>query len=813
MFNTYIKVAIRNILKTKLYSFLNIVGLAIGLAGTILIILYTNHQLTYDSYHQSSDRIYRITSEFTMEGKVEKFAASSFNIAPLFKQEYPEVEEFARFNSAGQLIINQNENNIKIDYAYYTDQAALKIFKHEFINGNPINALTGINKAVLNESTAKKIFGSEDPVGKSLKLSNGKVFTVTGVFKDFPDNVHLKYDILLSMDTLVQLMIKKQGPESVDLNNTHALWQIDPFSYILLKPKVNEINFIDKIKGFGDKYANSYGKEFNASFEAKIQRLRDIHHCTLQWDLPQGKKEYIALFIIVGLFLLTIACINYMNMATARSAKRAKEVGLRKVVGAQKKQIILQFLIESVIITFIALFFAFIIVELVLPVFNQFAGTKLQIGLNTPWFLYLGIFFVTFIVGILSGSYPAFFLSSFQPAIVIKGEITKGNKGKLIREILVIFQFTLSIIMIIGTLIVIKQLNYLRNYPLGYNQENILVVNATRDSTYEQSYASFREELLKNPDISDVATSSNTPSGEQGKVVFSAENKGKITNNSMNFMVVDASYLKLLNLQFIEGTNFPTADGIHSTALNPDGSGEQYVINESARKLINWEDKALNHQISQSGIASNGKVIGVVKDFHYNSLHNPIEPLAFIVSNRPQNIISIKIKNTDTVKSIAFIEMLWNRHFQKVNFEYSFLDDVIDAQYESELKLSKIFSYFAIMCIFIACLGLLGLASYAAQQRTKEIGIRKVMGSSVKNIVFLLTKDFSKLVLISNIVAIPVSYYLMYKWLTAFPYHIAVPISSFIIAISSAFIISWITVGIIAHRAATSNPAETLRYE
>ncbi|HOD54171.1 MAG TPA: ABC transporter permease [Candidatus Cloacimonadota bacterium] len=812
MLSSYFKVAIRNIMKTKLYSFLNILGLSIGLAGLILIILYTYYQMTYDTYHQNADRIYRIASKFSVDGKEDLFAASSFAIAPLFKEDYPEVEDFVRFSNMGDLVLKYNNALYKVSGNYFCEQSVFKMFTHEIIAGSEKDALTGLNKVVISESTAEKIFADEDPIGKNLTNPQGQVYTVTAVFKDLPGNVHLRYNALYSAENLNQRLIALQGPGARDYHNPQFLWQINDMSYILLKSNTNHDAFIKKAIGFGDKYMNEQGKQFNTFFEPLIQPLRDTHYGKLQWDSPAGKKEYIALFIMVGFFLLLIACINYMNLSTARSAKRAKEVGLRKVVGAQRNQLITQFLTESVLIALIALFFALIIAELVLPLFNQMAGTQLSLKSHIPWWLYPSFLILTVLVGMISGSYPAFFLSAYQPAIVIKGELTKGVKGKLIREILVVFQFSLSIIMIISTLVVLKQLNYLRSQPLGYQKENVINIEAARDSVYAQNYVAFRNEILKESTVKGVATSNSAPVGEQGKLIFAYEKNGKTVTVGFNYMVVDPSFLKLMGIPLAQGRNFESVDGVHYSGKMIETIPTEFVINEAAAKSAGWSNP-INQKFSNAGDPNLGKVIGVVKDFNYNSLHNTVEPLALLPSNRVERSISIRISAENTPQTLAKLEVIWGKYFPNTPFDYQFIEEKIDQLYASELKLSKIFTYFSIMCILIACQGLLGLATFASQQRTKEIGIRKVMGSNIRSIIILLTKDFSKLVIISNVIALPLAFFLMNYWLKKFPYHIGIPVSSFIIAMTSGFVIAWLTVGVVAYKAASANPVEALHYE
>ncbi len=809
MLKNYIKIALKNIMNSKLYSFLNIIGLAIGLAGVILIALYTYNELSYEHYHDNYKRIYRISSDFVIEGKEDHFAQSSLIIGPLFKQEYSEVEDYGRLIQLGKSLFIRNNKSTFIQNTFYADPSILQIFKHEFIYGDPKTALTGINKIVLSEEYAQKFFGDENPLNQVITSGNGVPYQVTGVFKNYPDNIHIKYDALAS----IKNQINRMGPGAESTQNLNGLWNVSCFTYILLKENSNFETFHKKTDGFYNKYMAELGKQINAKYQPNIQQLVNTHFEKLEWDVPQGKKEYIMIFIIVGIFLITIASINYMNLATARSAKRAKEVGLRKVVGAQKSQLISQFLIESIILALIALFLAFIMVELILPVFNQLAEKKLSFDSHTPWWIFSGIFIITILIGLGSGSYPAFFLSSYQPAIVIKGEATKGKKGKLIRQILVVFQFSLSIIMIIGTLIVIRQLNFLKTHDLGYKKENLIFFQALVDSAYVNNYNSFRSDLLKDSDILGMATSTNEPIAEQGKLVFPFYDKGKTINKPISFLYVDASYIPLMGIKFSKGENFQTLDGTTVSGNFTNNTFPGYIINESAARLMGWEKNPIGQLIGDPSYQSKVPVIGMVKDFNYNTLHNPVEPLIILPSQNPLNYIYIRIKAGDPSFTVAKIEKTWLKYFTRFPFEYKFLEDNIEEKYLSESRLVKVFGYFAIMCIFIACLGLLGLATFAAQQRTKEIGIRKVMGGSIKSIILLLTKDFSKLVLISNLIAWPVSYYLMSSWLNNFPYHISVPILSFLYATVIAFFIAWLTVGLVAYRTATANPVDALRYE
>ncbi len=812
MFSNYFKIAIRNILKNRLYSLLNIVGLAIGLLGAILIILYGYNELNYDNYHKNADRILRIASHYNENETDHWIAGGSFPIAQLFKEDYPEVEEYARFTGVEQLLLINHNIKIYENLCFYGNQGILKVFTHEFIYGTPQGALTGANKVILSESLAKKLFGDVDPLDQTLTTGSKEIYKVTGVFKDFPDNVHLKYNILLSEDTFIYKQISNGEGESVNVRNPELLWQSNQFNYVLLKEKANKSVFLEKTKNFYKKYMEPLGKGYG-TFEPIMEPLKRTHFSKLLWDLPQGNEEYFYIFLIIALFLLTIASVNYMNLATARSASRAKEVGLRKVVGAQKSQLIRQFIFESVIVSFIALFLAVVLAELVLPTFNQWTYKKLDFGLNTPWWLYLGLIGVTGVVGIISGSYPAFYLSSIQPAAVIKGEATKGVKGRLVRQILVVFQFSLSIIMIIGTLVVSKQLKFLRTHELGFDKDNVLVINAVRDSLYEQRYIAFRTEALKQTGILDMATAGNIPIGEQNSNVFAYENAGKTSSNGFYFLVVDANFFKFMGLKFVEGKDFETQDKIHVLGL---GLGTtQFIVNEALAKAMGCSGKATGQKFGVRGDtdSNNSKIIGVVNDFNYLSLRSSIAPLVFIPVRRAAGTILVRLDSANIKTNTCTLEKIWNKYFPVEPFEFKILSDEIQKQYTNEEKLAEVFTYFSIMCIIIACLGLLGLATFAAQQRTKEIGIRKVLGGSVGGIIILLTKDFSKLVLISNVLAWPIAYYLVQLWLGHFPYHINTPVMSFLLATVSAFVIAWITVGIVAFKTASMDPVIALRCE
>ena len=810
--NNYFKVAFRNILKTKLYSFLNIIGLSIGLLGVILIFLYTNNEINYENYHENKDRIYRINSYFNIAEQEDYFAVSSFPIAYLFNEEYPEVKDFVRLQKMHErYFLEKDEVKTFLDKVYYADESLLDIFTHEFIFGDKESALSSFESIMLSQSVAKQIFGDINPVGETLKDGTDRTYKVTAVFKDFPDNVHLKYNVILPMQPAIQLTVEARGEEAVSPYNPNLLWQVNQYSYILLEENAKIEDLLLKVEGFYDKFMAEMGKQINASFKPIVTPLKDLHFSNFHWDEPQGKRDYIYIFIIVSVFLLLIACINYVNLATARSMKRAKEVGIRKVLGAYKSQLIKQFLSESILTGFISLFFAMLMVELILPTFNELTGKSLSFGLSAPLNIYLFIIVVTFLVGVVSGIYPAMFLSSYSPSSVLKGEITKSKKAGMTRKILVVFQYTLSIIMISGTLIVITQLKFLRNYDIGFDKDNVVVVSVERQANYSSKYLAFKNELLSSPFIENMATANQSVLKGVSKLVFDVHYENETSSQGFNLQTVDPEYFEVMGIEFVDGKTFDSVDGLTAeSAFNQSGVIE-YIINESALKSINWKDN--NRRMNLGDNETKGKVIGVVKDFHYYSLRNPIEPLVFLPNRNYQTDIHIRISHKGIKEVLPLIESVWKKHFPDSPLEYSFMDSSIEAMYQTENKLSQIFTYFAIMCIFISCLGIIGLATFSIQQRTKEIGVRKILGASKYSIVMMLNAEFTKLVNISGIISLPISYIVMSKWLDSFTYKVSFPYISLIFAFILAWLIAWITVSVVTYKIAISKPVDAIRYE
>ncbi|PKP33879.1 MAG: hypothetical protein CVU00_09505 [Bacteroidetes bacterium HGW-Bacteroidetes-17] len=822
MIKNYFKSAYRNIIRNKFYSFINILGLAIGFMATIIILLYNQNELNYDKHNKKYDRIYRLESHFTIAGKDDLFAITSVPLGPAFKVEYPEVEEFVRLFGDDGMLIEIDENKYYEDRLFWADSTIFNVFTHEFIYGDPMNALTEPNTCVINETLARKYFGNNNPMGEVIKAANEISFKITGVIKDQPDNTHLKYNGLFSIVTLSERI----GRERFNSFDPAAFWNINPFTYILLKENSSMESILEKSPLFYEKYMKAVGDQINAGFIPKATPLADIHlNSNLKGDEPTGNKAYVLIFTIVALFILVIAGINYMNMATARSTKRAKEVGLRKVIGAVRSQLMRQFLSESLILALIAFLISLLAVSLILPSFNELAGKNLVFGIETSGII-LWTLLISIGVGLLSGSYPSFYLSAFAPIKVLKGKINTGKSKGSLRKILVVFQFIISISMIVGTLVVTKQLNYMRSKDLGFAKDNILVTTIQADTNLLKKMPTFREELLQNPNVKDLSTSNGYPGNIGGIIVMKVEQDTKLgtsdstasssggsqmVEESLNFTMIDYDFLNLYEIKFKDGRNFSREMG---TDLQ-----EGVIINEACAKELGWTDNPLGKKIG-FGLQLDGtftrstKVIGVVKDFNYRSLHNAVEPLALFLTDRPLNAVSIKIGTENRQQTIQFIEDKWNKFGAIHPFDYNFLKDTMDDMYQAEEKIGKVFTIAALLSVFIALLGLLGLSSFIAEQRTKEIGIRKVVGATLESILAFLFKEFVILILIAFVIASPIAWYLLNNWLDSnFVYATNIGLLTFLLAGFIAFVIGILTISFHIYRAASSNPVDALKYE
>ncbi|MGH7598880.1 MAG: ABC transporter permease [bacterium] len=813
MLKNYLKITLRNLRKHKVYSFINILGLAIGITCCLLILLYVQDELNYDRFHQRSDRIHRlvISGRARGEARVLSTAQSPSPWAPAFVQDNPGVENYVRFKtplSRWLISIPNTEKRFYEKRFYFADATVFDVFDYELLRGDPREALKRPNAVVLTETAAKKYFGADDPMGKVLTADNNYEFTVTGVMRDAPQNSHLRFDFLASFATLT-VPGNARGDFLYGANlDDMTIFGLNPqvYTYLLFRPNYTPEQFNQMMPAFLQKYVGSNLQRLGLELNPILQPLTSIHlHSHLDAEVsPNSDINTVYIFLAVSGFILLIACINFMNLATARSANRAKEVGLRKVVGSDRGALIKQFLGESTFLALIATFIAIAFLQILLPWFNEIASKQLSIHWGNGVFL-ATLLAIVLIVGLIAGSYPAFFLSAFQPAVVLKGKLKLGTAGANLRRVLVVAQFAASIIFIIGTVVVYRQLQYVQNQNLGFDKEHVLVIPVV-DPPARFQFPSFQNAIQQNPGILSVSASSSVPGGLIGVGLLHPEGIPDNENVSMEMMFVDHDFLPALGIAMAAGRNFSRDYSTDST--------DAFIINETAAARLGWKNDAVGKVLDFVN-QRRGRVIGVMKDFHMKSLHQKIEPLAIHLafSMDPYINFVVRLSPQDIPAKLAFVEEKWRQVYPLHPFEYSFLDDDFDHLYRAEQLRGKIFSAFAGLAIFIACLGLFGLAAFSAEQRTKEIGIRKILGAAEGQIVFLLSKEFVLLVLIANLVAWPIAYWTMHNWLQDFAYRTSLQWDIFILGGIAALAISLLTVSFQAIKAALANPVEALRYE
>jgi len=808
MFKNYLLSLYRNIIRNKFYTVLNIIGLSIGIVVAIFILLYVQDELSYDKHNVNHERTYRVESDFTIGNKHDMFAIVPIPLGPALKIEFPEIEEFVRLMDVGNNLFRYEEKEYYEDGFYIADSTIFKVFTHEFLIGDPKNSLSEPNTIVITDKIAKKYFGNNNPMGKIIISGSGTNYKVTGVIKNMPGNSHLKYDALISTATIAA----EVGYEEFNSLEPVRFWNIGVYTFLLLKENSSMQSIHEKFPAFYEKYMKAIGDDFNASFNLLSTPLLETHFKQgLSSEQPSGNKAYILIFSAVAAFILLIAAINYMNMATARSANRAKEVGIRKVVGAYKNQLIRQFLSESIVLALIAMLIAMLIVNILLPDFNTLADKTLYFSFSGNPLIVAEILLVTLIIGFMSGSYPAFYLSSFLPVRVLKGATSKsGKKGGVLRKILVVIQFFIAIFMIIGTIVIYGQLHFLKNKDLGFDKENVVVMEI-QDSTFRSKVQTFKEELLLNTDIISATNSTGVPGRIEWIQVMRIEQEGAMEDHATILAQTDYDYIETMEMEIIAGRNFDKKMG--TDAL------EAVIINETAAKEFGWDDNPIGKKIHY-GFELDGtggrmlKVIGVVKDFHFRSLHNKIESVILFISEQPRYLLSCRINNENKKKALEHIEAKWNEFGAKRPFDYEYLDNSMDEMYAAEEKIGLIIGIATFLTIFIALLGLLGLSSYVAEQKTKEIGIRKVVGASIGNILGLLYKEFASLIIIAFVIAIPVAWWRLDIWLNnSFIYHLSLHWTSFLFAGLSAIIIGMAAISYFIIKAASNNPVDAIKYE
>ncbi len=793
MFKNYLKIALRNIKRQKAYSILNIGGLTIGMTCFILLLLYIQFELSYDKYHENSDRIYRVIRE----GK----SLTPVPLGPKLMEDLPEIASAARLIKRDNILISHQNKHFLEDDFYWADPEIFNIFTIPFIRGNPKTVLIDPFSILLSESIAKKYFNNGNPIGKVLTVEGGSDFIISGVFSDIPGNSHFVMDFIAPYNTYFQI----SGTDNTNWFRNFS------YTYFLLREGVNPDDLESKLLSVIDSYIfknlpmqikNQFKEPYPRVFYA--QPLTKIHlHSHLRQEISANNDiKYIFLFLSIAFMILIIACINYINLATARASKRGKEVGIRKVAGAQRKQLIYQFFGESVVMTLLALIISIILLQLALPAFNNLVDRQLHFDPVSNPQLFWGIVLLTIFVGLFSGSYPALSISGFKPISVLNGIFSKSSRGIALRNILVIAQFSITIFLIICTLIIRNQLNFVKNIDVGYSKEQIISL-PVRDCEIRQNIQAIKSELKENPDVLAVSTSARLPNNINTFTSADWPGRNPDVQFTINYNTADYNFIDLFDIEIIEGRNF-------SREFPSDENGV-FLLNETAMKAAQLESP-IGHEFKHWR-GDIGRIVGVMKDFHLHSLHNPIEPLYIFLDSQDFSNISIKIKSTNIPATIGYIKNIINKFSPNYPFEYSFFDVVFEKAYHSEKRMVTIFSYFALLAIIIACMGLYGLVSYSAEHRIKEIGIRKVLGASVSGIFFILSKEFFKWILLSNIIAWPIAFLYSQKWLQNFAYRTSIDIWVFILSCLLVLITALITVSYQTLRVAYGNPVESLRYE
>jgi putative ABC transport system permease protein len=813
MIKSYFTIGFRNLLKRKGYTTLNILGLSIGITCCLLIFQYVSYERSYDTFQKNTRRIVRLRLDQYKQGKLMWQSATSYpGIGPTMKKDYPEVENFCRLID-DELLLSNVAGNVKFSETkgYYADTSAINMLGVQLLKGSSSAALKGPDKIIISESMAEKYFGADDVLGKTLISRNQNVvkpFEITGVFKDYPKNSHLIIDYLVSYATLVK-ELQLRGDKS-DAANTAFGWY-DFYTYLQLKPGTNLQTFQAKMPAFADRYINSkaWNKTNNVKDRLFIIPLTDIHLFSNynQEAETNGNGSAVNFMFLIGIIIMAIAWINYINLSTARSVERAKEVGVRKVLGAIKANLVRQFMLENLLLNVIAIFMATIAVYILIPWFNNLMGKDIATGFamnGKYWFIFLSIF----ISGtLLSGLYPAFVLSGYRPVAVLKGAFKNTSGGLILRKGLIILQFGISVILIAGTIIVYQQVNFMRNQKLGVNISQTLVLNGAQsvtDTLYQNVLQPFKTELLKQQGIKSMSSSTSV----MGKEIYWTQGFQSIEHKDLGastlyIMGIDYDFIPQFELKLLAGRNF-SKDFITDK--------KAAILNERGAALMGFKNPqdAIGKKIFSRDTFT---VVGVAQSFHHLGLQKPIDPQLIILQPNSREAYSIKLQTTDLQKTIASVKTTWGKYFPNDPFNYFFLDENFNNQYQSDQRFGEMFTLFAFLAILIACFGLLGLSAYNILQRTKEVSIRKVLGASTQNVVFILSKDFLFLVIISFVISAPVSWVIMHNWLQDFAYRVNISWWVFGIAGFLAFAIALFTISFQAIKAALMNPVKSLKTE
>ena len=795
MIKNLLLIALRNLKKDFWYSLLNILGLTIGITFSLFLIFYVKDELSYDKHHKNSDRIFRIVSYIQEKDKNTDWTLTQLPLGPTLQKDYPEVEQQVRFMGRERTLFRNGTKEFYETKAYYVDSTIFKVFTHKFVEGNAATALNAPFNIVISKTLAKKYFGNTSAVGKTLK-SVYDTYNVTGVIEDVPQNSHIRYDMLISISTAIRNF--PVGPES---------WgNFNYFTYVLLKPGTRAQAFNKKLDDVYKKYGEKLFQQFQVSMQYGLQPIRDIHlHSKLQLEPEElGNMSYIWIFSSVAFFMLLIACINYMNLTTARSARRAKEIGIRKVTGSSRKQLVAQFLGESFLTSLLAVLFSILLMLLLLPMFNGISGKTFSMRnmIEPSNLLLLGSIII--FTGLIAGSYPAFYLSAFKPVGILKGALSKASGNIGLRRTLVVLQFSISMVMLICTWVVYSQLKYLRKKDLGFDKDRVMTVTVNTGQDETGKIYAMNNEFRSVTGVQAVGAANSYPGAANINLnLFIVQTDTGWINKTIECYTIDEHYFDVLGIKMVKGRNFTgLSDTLHSI-----------VVNEQTAKLFGWKDP-IGKRVKFPGDTTGAyrEVVGVFRDFNQKSLYNPIGPLLlFYYPNG--NVMQLKLDPTNIHNTVAKAEAIWKKYFPQLPFEYKFLDDDFNSQYAADQKRGKIFAAFSILTIIITCLGLLGLTAFTTQQRQKEISIRRVLGASTIEVVRMVSKNYLWLALIAAAIAFPVAWYFMSNWLKLFPYNTGLSVIPFAVSALAILTTAVSTAGFHSAKAALTKPAKNLRTE
>lgn len=803
MFRNYIVVAARHLIKHKGFSLINVAGLALGIACCLLILLFVRHELSYDRFHEHYERTYRIAEVFTENGVVvEESASVPFPVAGALETDFPGLKavRFFRIFQQIPLIRSEDREFYEADF-FFADSTFNDVFSFPLVQGDPATSLDQPFSVLITEAMAVKYFGERDPLGQTLSMENQLDFTVTGVLRDLPENTHFSFDFIASFSSVESVLGVVGG-----FGNIRTNWYWNPcYTYLLLPEGMSQDAFEAQMPGFIQK---NYPEWLRASISHYTQPITDIHLTSHLYNeiSTNGNSASVYIFSAIAALILLIACINFMNLSTARSSQRGKEIGMRKVLGAHRSQLAGQFLGESILVSLLATVSAAFLMAFLLPVFNTLAGTTFTLSALQDGFIIAGLIGLSMLVGVLAGGYPALLLSGFRPLEVLKGSVSFGTSRRslplLLRRGLVVLQFSISIGLLAGTGIILYQLDYLQSADLGFEQEQVVIL-PIRGTPIKDNTESFKQALLANPQIVSVSATSEVLGKLGGTQIKPFRMEGHEDPLQWPGIFADHDYLQTLGVEIVQGRDF--------SKDFPTDATEGYILNETAVRALGWEDDPIGKRIEV--VRQPGRVIGVMKDFNFLSLHHAIDPLVLHIVPRWFDYVAIRLRPDDLPNTLAFLDKQWSMFAPNRPLDYFFLDAHFEQLYASETRLRNLISVFATLAVLIACLGLFGLASFTAERRTKEIGIRKTMGASAWGIVRLLAQDIVKLVAVAFVLAAPLVYMGMARWLQAFAYRVEVPLGLLLLAGFAALAIAFLTVSYQTLRAAYTNPVHSLRHE